>query len=224
MEWSSRMTTISLEMVAPTVAGYWLGSSGWVRGVLFLVSGAILGFVTALLSLLKLTRPPDRDDRGRLRTTMIIWLAELRHRGIVVRALAIGVAVLLMFALAAPAAVRWGGSDALAAAGVAAGLCLAGAVMALAVGSLLRQSQMMMASLMLGMASRMGIPLAFGLAIHLHGGPLAEAGLLYYLLMFYPVTLAGGDDPVAARDKGSELFFSRANSRPPCRCVHVTNR
>jgi len=39
------------------------------------------------------------------------------------------------------------------------------------------------------MAARMGIPLAFALACHLRGGLLADAGLLYYLLLFYPVTL-----------------------------------
>ena len=57
MEWTSRVTAISLEMVLPALIGYWLdqrlGTS-----VLFLVLGVMLGFVTALLSLLRLTRPP----------------------------------------------------------------------------------------------------------------------------------------------------------------------
>jgi hypothetical protein len=55
---------------------------------------------------------------------------------------------------------------------------------------LLRGPKHALAALLAGMAARMGIPLAFGLAIHLQGGPLAEAGLLYYLLVFYPVALA----------------------------------
>ena len=39
-------------------------------------------------------------------------------------------------------------------------------------------------------AARMGIPLLPVLLIHLQGGRLAEGGLLYYLLIFYPITLA----------------------------------
>ena len=49
---------------------------------------------------------------------------------------------------------------------------------------------MALTALLLGMAVNMGIPLAFGLAIHLHGGPLSEIGFLYYLLFFYLLTLA----------------------------------
>jgi hypothetical protein len=45
-------------------------------------------------------------------------------------------------------------------------------------------------AMLVSMAARMGIPLVPALAIHLAGGPLANAGLLYYLLVFYPITLA----------------------------------
>ncbi len=41
-----------------------------------------------------------------------------------------------------------------------------------------------------GMLPRMAIPLGFAIPLHIHGGPLAEAGLLVYLVVFYPVTLA----------------------------------
>ena len=61
MEWTSRITTISLEMVVPALAGYWLDQRLGTR-VLFLIVGAILGFSTALLSLLRLTKPPGSDD------------------------------------------------------------------------------------------------------------------------------------------------------------------
>jgi hypothetical protein len=101
----------------------------------------------------------------------------------------LALAVLVVFVPVGPVAVCIGGCTALAAAAVAAVFCLAGATIALMAGLLLRGPKHALAALLAGMAARMGIPLAFGLAIHLQGGPLAEAGLLYYLLVFYPVTL-----------------------------------
>jgi F0F1-type ATP synthase assembly protein I len=61
MQWTSRITTISMEMVVPGAIGYWLDQR-WGTGVVFLALGAILGFVTALLSLVRLTKPPGRDQ------------------------------------------------------------------------------------------------------------------------------------------------------------------
>lgn len=55
MQWTSRVTTISLEMVLPAAAGYWvdrrLGTN-----LVFLVAGAIIGFATGIWHLLKLSR------------------------------------------------------------------------------------------------------------------------------------------------------------------------
>jgi hypothetical protein len=36
----------------------------------------------------------------------------------------------------------------------------------------------------------MGVPLAAALIAVFAGGPLADAGFLYYLVVFYPITLA----------------------------------
>jgi hypothetical protein len=58
-DWVARITTISLEMVLPAVGGHWLDTR-WGTGGLFLILGAVLGFATALWSLLQLTRPPRR--------------------------------------------------------------------------------------------------------------------------------------------------------------------
>jgi F0F1-type ATP synthase assembly protein I len=56
MHWTSLVTTISLEMVLPAVAGRWIdGRLG--TGIVFLVLGAILGFATGMWHLLKLTGP-----------------------------------------------------------------------------------------------------------------------------------------------------------------------
>jgi ATP synthase protein I len=66
MEWSSRITTISLEMIIPPAMGYWLDQR-WNTKVLCLIIGAVLGFATAFGSLLRLARsldkPPTRDNR-----------------------------------------------------------------------------------------------------------------------------------------------------------------
>ena len=59
MEWTSRITTISLELVVPTLIGCWLDQRLGTR-VLFLVLGVMLGFVTATLSLVRLARSSDR--------------------------------------------------------------------------------------------------------------------------------------------------------------------
>ena len=39
------------------------------------------------------------------------------------------------------------------------------------------------------MFARMGVPLICGLVLQLRGGMLAQAGVLFYLAAFYPVTL-----------------------------------
>ena len=95
----------------------------------------------------------------------------------------------LLYALLTPIALFFGGVAGLWAAAAAAALCLGGAGIALVISYSLRSPARALYGMLLGTAARMAIPLGFGLAAHLHGGPLAEAGLLYYLLVFYPVTL-----------------------------------
>jgi F0F1-type ATP synthase assembly protein I len=58
-EWTARITTISLELIIPVLAGFWLDERLHLTP-LFLVLGVILGFVTAMLSLVRLTKPPRR--------------------------------------------------------------------------------------------------------------------------------------------------------------------
>ena len=47
-----------------------------------------------------------------------------------------------------------------------------------------------MTRILFGMFVRMGVPLAFCAMVTLNGGPLADAGLVYYLLATYLVMLA----------------------------------
>jgi F0F1-type ATP synthase assembly protein I len=58
-EWTARITSISLELIIPILAGFWLDQ--WLHLTpLFLIVGVILGFLTATLSLVRLTKPPRR--------------------------------------------------------------------------------------------------------------------------------------------------------------------
>lgn len=62
MEWTSRVTAISLEMALPALVGYWadrqLGT-----GMVLLVLGAILGFGMGMWHLVKLSRSMSGDGR-----------------------------------------------------------------------------------------------------------------------------------------------------------------
>ncbi len=50
VQWASRVTSIALEMTLPPIVGVWLdGKMG--TGFAFLTVGAILGFVTGMISL-----------------------------------------------------------------------------------------------------------------------------------------------------------------------------
>jgi hypothetical protein len=123
---------------------------------------------------------------------MVAWLANLRNRSLSARLAVLILTLIAVYSLAAPVAIQWGGSRALAAAAVAAGLCLLGAAAAIVTTDRLRGPAAALAALWLGTILRMGVPLAAGLAIHLHGGLLAQAGLLWYLLVFYPAALIIG--------------------------------
>jgi hypothetical protein len=70
----------------------------------------------------------------------------------------------------------------------------------------------------LGMALRTGVPFVVGIAVHLHGGPLAQAGLLWYLLMFYPIALVVGTILSLPPGTGSERpHADRPGRRPSAR-------
>ena len=134
---------------------------------------------------------------------MATWLADLRDRSIAARGAFLGLVVLGLYGLVAPVACCCGGRAGMLAAAAAAFLCLAGATLALVVSHALREPNRALYGMLFGMAARMGIPLGSGLLCHVQGGALAEAGLLYYLLVFYPVTL------------GVETALSLPRSQPP---------
>ena len=88
--------------------------------------------------------------------------------------------------------VAWwrGGPDALTAAALSAmacGLCTAAA---LACAAIFRSPDMALLQMLAGMFLRMGVPLVLVLVVNHFGGRLADAGMVYYLLTFYLITLA----------------------------------
>ena len=60
MQWVSRVTTISLEMVLPGLLGYWADQQ-WNSEPVLLVLGVILGFSVGMWHLVKLAKWPPRD-------------------------------------------------------------------------------------------------------------------------------------------------------------------
>jgi hypothetical protein len=98
-------------------------------------------------------------------------------------------AVLAMYVIVAPIAAWCRGLAGLAAAAVAAAFCLLGAEVGLLVARRFRGPERAWQGMLAGMLPRMGVPITLGLVFQLRGGPLAESGLLVYLVVFYPVAL-----------------------------------
>ena len=130
----------------------------------------------------------------------------LRNARLAVQLSALLVVVLCVYAVVAPIAGRLDGGLGIAAAAVAAGLCLAGAGVALAAANALRSPDRVLVGMLIGLIARMFIPLGFGVGLYFYSPPLADAGLLVYLLVFYPLTL--GVETALALPVG--------NSRRPC--------
>jgi len=102
----------------------------------------------------------------------------------------VAAALAFAYGLVAPVAFWLSGVWGLQAAAVAAGVCLAGASAAVLVVRLLRGLAVPFYGVLAGMLPRMGIPLGAGIVLQVGGGPLADAGLLVYLCVFYPVAVA----------------------------------
>lgn len=113
----------------------------------------------------------------------------LRKRSLSARIGWLCAAVVPLGAMVCAAGFWFGGAAGAAAALAAGAICLVGAVAALCATEALSSGNIL-AALVVGMALRMGLPLGLGLALQWHDGPLAQAGLLQYLLACYPITLA----------------------------------
>ncbi len=123
-------------------------------------------------------------------STALGALRRLPQRSLAVRIMFLAVAVLAIAAVILPLAwVISGNQGGVIAGAAAAGVCLLAASIALGVSEPLRRPQDVLALVLVGMMIRMGIPLAAALIVVFRGGPLADAGFLYYVVVFYAVTL-----------------------------------
>jgi len=116
-------------------------------------------------------------------------LAEWRGASLAARSALLTLVVLGLYVLVAGIAWSLSGATGVAAAALAAACCWLGAAAALIVGGIAQQQGHILLALLLGIFLRVGIPLAVAAVFHFRGGSLAEAGLLYYFLVFYPLTL-----------------------------------
>ena len=73
---------------------------------------------------------------------------------------------------------------------IAAAVCLSAPLAASLATRAFSSHDNALAGLLVSMFLRMGIPLAFCLVIQIQEGPLAEAGIVYCVLVFYLVVLA----------------------------------
>jgi len=81
------------------------------------------------------------------------------------------------------------GRDGLAASLTAALVCWCGAALALTATTLVRGPQQALAVTLLGMITRMGLPLVAIVLVTLQGGALAQSGFLVCVVIYYGVTL-----------------------------------
>ena len=72
---------------------------------------------------------------------------------------------------------------------VAAAVVLVSSTLAMVISDFMRRSGQAMASVLLGMAVRMVLPLGACVLVQLNPGALSEAGFVYFVLVFYLVAL-----------------------------------
>lgn len=95
----------------------------------------------------------------------------------------------LLYLILAPLAYYLNGREGLLAAAVAAGICLFGSLGALAAMQPLKGPAMMFSGVVIGMFLRMAVPLIFCLIVYLQPSLLTRAGMVFYVIAFYMVTL-----------------------------------
>ncbi len=143
--------------------------------------------------------------------------AALRDRGPLACQAALCAVVVIACAVTVAVARLVSGEWGPVAACVAALTCWCGAASALGATMRLDRGDKRLVGMLVGMALRMGIPLTMVLILHLVGGPLVQAGLLYYFLLFYPLTLAVETAlslPVAKSPHASAGEGHRTSPRP----------
>jgi hypothetical protein len=110
--------------------------------------------------------------------------------GLFAQAGLVSAALALIWFLAAAVAYAISGPPAVIASAVALLLCWLGGLLALALGGLFHGPTAAMQRMLVGMLARSVLPLLLGVVLHFKVPALAEAGMVFYLLIFYLATMA----------------------------------
>lgn len=116
-------------------------------------------------------------------------VATIRAWGVPAQLWLLAAVVVAVYALVAPVAYWVTGMAGLVATAAAAGVCWIGAAGALAVSRAFRGPNRALHGVLCGMLLRTGLPLVSALVLQLSIDALADAHLLVYFLVFYPITL-----------------------------------
>jgi hypothetical protein len=117
-------------------------------------------------------------------------LRRLSRRSLPIRLAFVGGVTLVAMAIVLP--LGWAVSHkpaGITAGAAAAGTCLLATCLALMSTTRLAGPRQLLTKVWLGTALRMVIPLVAALFVKFSGGPLADAGFIYYIVAFYPFTL-----------------------------------
>lgn len=125
----------------------------------------------------------ERNQRPTLR-------ARLKSLGPVAQSAFIALALLVVWLAVAPLAYGVSGMPGLQVSLLAALICWLGAQFSLLISLLIRGDEVIFQRLVLGMTARAMVPLVLGTGLQLKNAQLASAGLIFYVLVFYMVTLA----------------------------------
>ncbi len=110
--------------------------------------------------------------------------------GFLVHAVLLYVATMAFLLPVAPVAWVISGAEGVAAAVAGAFLCFSGGLLSLVWNVAFPGPKLLVVRILGGMLPRMGVPLMGGLVLQITVEPLAEAGVLIYLLVFYPALLS----------------------------------
>lgn len=110
--------------------------------------------------------------------------------GFLVHAVLLYVTMMALLVPVAPVAWVISGAEGVAAAVAGAFLCFSGGMLTLVWNLAFPGPKLLVVRVLGGMLPRMGVPLMGGLALQIAVEPLAEGGVLIYLLIFYPALLS----------------------------------
>ncbi len=114
---------------------------------------------------------------------------QANSRGVAKRAAVLIASLVLVSLLVGPLSFYFDGVNGLVASGAGMTICLVCGLLALVVAEQFRKPEHVLQQVLITMGLRMGIPLGLCMVVYIQRGPLAEAGMVYYLLVFYLVTL-----------------------------------